>query len=585
MKSRLLGLQLALALLGIIGTSKGESDSASLIFDIKYHHAKVPQEIASSLANSRTEHPLNTGYEIFRVNSVSGKQREYICSVDLGPTVAETPKHRLAASPFEDHGLGQNLKLRAIEEIQNSFPRHDCIFGFALNGGYWTYAYCFGDKIIQYHESEPVYNRAKKHTPTFPEYVYVLARQLNASGKKVTIENQALKMDFQLDEKTFEISDGHGDPFTAVILAQGPSISQKVLKHTLSNGEICDLTKEPRKVDVIYKCDPVNNRGRVQIIDVEEIQTCHYQMVVNVPRLCDLEGFMPKNQEEDAVKELDCKSIEAHGDDAVLDNHAGFSEYRETVPNMKLSFPVPNDYKVTLSEYRLTPFGDGFYLGLNKEPKHTDHQYFNNRHILVYNREFESPDNFIQKIGLMFSNILGRFLLAPFIEQDNTQRYIFWNDTFTLWFEVYDYKGDFYTLTRITRDGTKAKKVLHIQLIDPDTMLDQDAEAVPAISFDQQHFQAPNNAWNFQRFDSSDFVQDDYDEDFAEYETQIVTVTVTMSDEETIATAAPPDADRIQLAEMKETIRKLQDIIEKSQQTKREDNEPEESSNGYHDEL
>lgn len=570
------------ALLYILCSTIAVSDSDGLLFDVKYHHAEVPMNIASALASGTDE---NAEFEIFRVASQFGNPKEYICSVLLNDAGIQNTKHKSMHSAFED--LSQNLKQKAIDEIQKSFPKHDCVFAFDLNGRYWTYAYCFGDKVIQYHESEPAGSRAKKHTPTFPEYVYVLGRQLDASSKKVTIANQAVTKDFVLHENEFEITDGQGDPFTTSIQAQGPSITQKMLKHTLSNGEICDLTKAPRMVDVVYKCDPVRNRGRVEIVMVEEVQTCHYQMIVSVPQLCAVEGFTPTNEEMETVQQIDCKFIASKSEGASPGEVANFTMFKEKVPNMKLKFPVPRDYKITLSEYLLMPFGDGFYLGLSKESRTTDHLYFNHRHILVYNRDFETPQHFIQSIGKMFSKILEQFLLAPFTEEDNTQRPISWNDTFTLWFEIYDYKGDFYTLSRVARNGRRNKKVLEIQLVDPDTMLDQDGEAVQDIRFGSLEYQAPNDAWNFQLFDSPDFVQkgiqveDTFEDEEYETETQTEFITVTVIQSEAAVTTETSEVDAKELEEMKEMVRLLQEMIEEKQKS---ENSKKERS-GLHDEL
>ncbi|CAG8673921.1 969_t:CDS:2 [Acaulospora colombiana] len=66
---------------------------------------------------------------------------------------------------------------------------------------------------------------------------------------------------------------------------------KKYLIQRWGDGTICDLTKEPRKVEIQFHCNPQSRDG---IALVKEMYTCYYLIVIHTPRLCNDPAFHSK---------------------------------------------------------------------------------------------------------------------------------------------------------------------------------------------------------------------------------------------------------------------------------------------------
>lgn len=400
-----------------------------------------------------------------------GQLVDYVCC--LGEKYNDTSE-----AEVEDEAA---LIRQSVEEIQKSFSTNHCVFGYQLNGDYWTYAYCFGDRVIQYHEIVPVEHRALHHKAGNPNYVYTLGRQGNYAPKGKVFINHAKGSEYHLNPADFRLSEYSGSIFSGD--TKRLPMKQRVVTHLISDGEICDLTLDPRTVEVIYLCDPHNNRGQAEIVEVSEITTCHYQMIVNTPRLCAIPEFVPKYIYEDETVDVQC--VRQGG-----------------VQPPKLGFPVSKDNKITVSDYSLAPIGNGFSFGHVKqeyEPE-TGNAYIDNRHILVFNGVYEDAETFKVSLGRVFWSGIENTLMAPEFDDGSNQRPLYWNDTFVIWSEVYDFTGEFLHLVRIARDSEPDQKVITVQIVDPDTFTDDEGDDVGAVEFARPHFQAPQDAWNFEKF-------------------------------------------------------------------------------------
>lgn len=542
------------------------------MYNVRYHHARIPKAVANKFANNEVKNSYGDTFEILKIGK-DGESKEYLCSLpserylynqdsDLNHNKIEYDLNNTTNNEVKSHdgnssnksSLAESLAQRAVSEVQKSFSNEHCVFAYDLNGGYWTYAYCFGDKVIQYHEGSPVYLRTKIHNPVFPDYVYVLGRQLDISSKHVNITNQANGTDFQLTLDDFTIDDDTHSPFTSVVSKRQPT-TQKIIKHKIGSGEMCDLTNEPRSVEVIYKCDPINNRGIPEIVTVHEVTTCQYQMVVNTPRLCLIDEFIPNHNIEEKAIDIDCKLISNEEGEVKFENEKNieffdFYKFLDEAPVLDSSFPIHNDYKISIVDYNLAPLGNGFYFGHIKDEPKTSNVYFNSRHVIIYNAFYDSINDLVQNVGKVFGKGIERILMAPIFEgEKDEQRTLHWNDTFTVWFEIYDFNGNFISLSKISRNGKLETRTLHVQLIDPDTMLDQDGDYVSPMVFEPSSYQAPNGAWNFEEFisykDSAEYKehmeklsqkqQDEINTNGIESETETIihTVTVTAEKEDT----------------------------------------------------
>jgi len=263
-------------------------------------------------------------------------------------------------------------------------------------------------------------------------------------------------------------------------------------------------------------------------------------MVIGVPKLCSLDEFRP-NKVEDQIIDIDCKLIDQTNQvKADKLSYQDFFYYTDDIPSDNKIFPIPHSYKVSLNNYNLSPCGHGFYLGQSKLPINSPSVYFNFRHILVFNDQYHSSSDLLEKLGKMLKVCVGNKILSPHIE-NKRQSLLSWNDTFILWFELYDFYGSFISLVKVSRDGSKEELELKLRLINPETMLDQDGDLVKVPEFD-----APNNAWNFQKFskgkgsaldstnnDKNNKATAENDKQYQSTSTDIVTVTVTESLETT----------------------------------------------------
>ncbi|KAJ2743285.1 Protein OS-9 [Coemansia sp. BCRC 34301] len=110
-------------------------------------------------------------------------------------------------------------------------------------GGWWTFEYCHGQHVRQFHVLAP----GKE-----------IEFRLGAYAQRQALENGA----------------------TTLVRRVGRS---RYLAQVWGGGTVCDMTREPRSVEIQFHCDP---HGPERIAMVEEVEVCSYAMVINSPRLC-----------------------------------------------------------------------------------------------------------------------------------------------------------------------------------------------------------------------------------------------------------------------------------------------------------
>lgn len=507
-------------------------------YNVKYYHANIPKDFANGFVELNDKIEENGSFEILGIDEQSSKN-QYLCFVPNPNTAVnvsiESAQRNTRSKAIENEPKSEaEIIQRGVEAIEKSFSRKDCVFAYGSNGGYWTLGYCYGDKVVQFHENLQHFVATGKHKPEYPDYIYVLGRFKGSSKEPTNLDNQSPWACNNLDLSEFTIHES-----SIISDATAKNEQSRFLQHTLYDGEICDLTRKPRSIDIIYKCDP-NHRGRIEILDQQEIKTCVYQMVIGVPKLCSLDEFRP-NKVEDQIIDIDCKLIDQTNQvKADKLSYQDFFYFTDDIPSDNKIFPIPHSYKVSLNNYNLSPCGHGFYLGQSKLPINSPSVYFNFRHILVFNDQYHSSIDLLEKLGKMLQVCVGNKILSPHIE-NKRQSLLSWNDTFILWFELYDFYGSFISLVKVSRDGSKEELELKLQLINPETMLDQDGDLVKV-----PEFEAPNNAWNFQKFskgkdsaldsannDKNNKANAESDKQYQSTSTDIVTVTVTESLEAT----------------------------------------------------
>lgn len=428
-------------------------------------------------------------YEQFFIRR-NNRTEDYVCAVP--------PKN--SYSPVEKNPEAQELDLNdasllanAIQKIHESFSSSDCVWAYDLRGFYWTYGYCHGDKIIQYHETLIPKDRHKLHVPGFPNMVYVLGRFSRASNDEIKFRNQASPQQLAKytdhSERMFRLVDEKVSPFSHQ--------SQKVVVQMATEGSLCDMTWQPRSIEVVYKCDS-SGGDRPTIIDVEEIKTCHYRMFIHVPALCDQNEFVGHKYVQDLV-DVTCQRI---NDDIEESGEKSFDELSEA-PLLRNDspFPVRADNRINVAEHELIALSRGFYLARNTVGYKSSSEYYNNRNVILFNGFHLSLEDLNMQLGRTMFSSIGKNLLAP-AYFNREQIMLEWYHSFIMWFEVYNVKGELLGLCRLLRNGMEQKNILSVLMFDPETLLDADGDMVTS-SFDRPHYEAPYNMWNFEFFTAS----------------------------------------------------------------------------------
>ena len=81
-----------------------------------------------------------------------------------------------------------------------------------------------------------------------------------------------------------------------------PSMERKQLSHFYGGGDICDVTKKPRQVEVKLKCKKSDSPSTVSLYLVEP-KTCEYVLGVESPLVCDIIPLADKNGLMDITRE------------------------------------------------------------------------------------------------------------------------------------------------------------------------------------------------------------------------------------------------------------------------------------------
>ncbi|OBA21299.1 hypothetical protein METBIDRAFT_41098, partial [Metschnikowia bicuspidata var. bicuspidata NRRL YB-4993] len=383
----------------------------------------------------------------------------------------------------------------AMALIHAALPSGVCLWAYDLRGTYWTYALCSGDKIIQYHEGAPPHERGLRHVPLHPSTVFVLGRFSDASTAEVRFHNQAPAAEFRAYEKAA------GRAAVLVDEKAAPYSHQRVQKavlQTVTGGSVCDMTLQPRTAEVVYRCAE-NGGPDAAILDVFEIKTCHYKMLVHVPGLCEYAPFSPHKNTLDAALDVPCQRVRDPRE-AQVQRYATFDEYRYNIELREhVPFPVRADNRLDIADHFLAPVGRGFYFAHSRRELGTPSSYFNERNVVLFSGWCLSLTDLNAQFAKVIFRAVGSSLLAPSPPELDAKT-LEWLHSFVLWYEIYDYKGDLLAVTRLEHDASEDTATLKAQLLDPVTLLDVEGDMPRMSSFERPDFEAPYDAWNFELF-------------------------------------------------------------------------------------
>lgn len=248
--------------------------------------------------------------------------------------------------------------------------------------GFWNYEYCVDNGFAQFHGN-----------PKTPSLFYVLARPKQSIKDR---ELQLLYNDF------------------------GYYISE-----IIGSGDICDVTGYPRVVEVQYVCGPAPGAASIQW--VRETKTCHYEVQIAIPQLCELE-LLSKNEDKKMSNPILCVKQQENIDGVV-----------DIIGRYEPIF-IGNEF------YLLKPYSSGTA---------------ENRTALLYAGDHstgEIPNDQQYKLYEKFGNAISRMLFQQFITSPNGLPYRI-GDEFSWISEVLDLKGNFVTMVQFNLSSSSFAEI------------------------------------------------------------------------------------------------------------------------------
>ncbi|KAK1829309.1 glucosidase II beta subunit-like protein-domain-containing protein [Podospora conica] len=218
----------------------------------------------------------------------------YLCSV---PTIPKQPELNQTANNLAKAEEARELTRANTRgwELMSALDGH-CLFYVS---GWWSYNFCYGKDIVQFHSVRTVPGGAPVKDPQTPEYVLGRA-PVPAKAKKPSTDTAVQKV---------HGGSGSADPDTKGVAPPNTELQvkgdQRYLVQRLDGGTLCDLTGRPRTIEIQYHCTPGLSGDRIGWI--KEITTCTYVMVVQTPRLCADVAFLPPK--ETRAYPISCRQI------------------------------------------------------------------------------------------------------------------------------------------------------------------------------------------------------------------------------------------------------------------------------------
>ncbi|KAJ2487402.1 Protein OS-9 [Coemansia sp. RSA 2050] len=193
----------------------------------------TPNEVLAAHDNNSN----NVAYDplVFRV----GRNWRMLCQM---PRVNETLSSTTVGEGDEEEEIDAAVVIARGAELLEPLKER-CL---TYLGGWWTFEYCHSQHVRQFHLLAP-----------------------DKSGNTHEIE-------FRLGAypKRIALDDSHQ------VRRIGRS---RYVTQVWGGGTLCDMTREPREIEIQYHCDP---HGPERIAVVEEVEVCSYAMIINTPRLC-----------------------------------------------------------------------------------------------------------------------------------------------------------------------------------------------------------------------------------------------------------------------------------------------------------
>ncbi|GAA96151.1 uncharacterized protein L969DRAFT_91607 [Mixia osmundae IAM 14324] len=207
--------------------------------------------------------------------------------------VAAQPSSRLEVEAARHQALERGLKL--LEPLIGSCLYHQ--------QNWWTYAFCYGAEIRQFHEVRSPETHLPGEDANSPSFTLGRYPYNREKGQRLEGGESA--------GKAVSLGSGLGAQaaLSDVLAAGEPSLSNQqddyqepqYLSQRWDQGTVCDKTGQRRQVEVQFHCD---SSGLDRIALIRENALCSYVMVIHTPRLCGEPLFAGSGKRMDLQKPL-----------------------------------------------------------------------------------------------------------------------------------------------------------------------------------------------------------------------------------------------------------------------------------------
>ncbi|KAF9948657.1 Protein OS-9 [Mortierella alpina] len=240
------------------------------------HHSEGHQHVFSSPASSMI------------MPDVRGQR--WICTI---------PPKRIQLVKAPPKKTPQEMEEQDRMSVKKGLELLDHLTGHCLRTthDYWTYEYCHKKHIRQYHaefENGQLVPASEELTHTLALYQPPAAEIQGHPNNEGSLQQR---------DSSSSSSSSSSTTQAGTVTELAVSNEQKYLVQQWGQGEICDLTGAPRKVQVRFQCANVDDR----IQHVSEPSTCNYIMLIYSPSLCKEVAF--ENIPAPEVNNIDCRRI------------------------------------------------------------------------------------------------------------------------------------------------------------------------------------------------------------------------------------------------------------------------------------
>jgi hypothetical protein len=148
---------------------------------------------------------------------------------------------------------------------------------FTKHEGWWSYEFCVGKHVRQYHADQVQQTDGRKKTVVQAEYF--LGMSMGGAAGQGNKNQQQRSKDSKRGTKQ--------ESGELVAVAEDPSMSRFITE--FRNGTLCSESSSRREITIKMKCGTADT-----FVSVQEDRTCHYNLEFTTQRLCGHPAFKQK---------------------------------------------------------------------------------------------------------------------------------------------------------------------------------------------------------------------------------------------------------------------------------------------------